>query len=356
MQLSSIGWSPALQGELDALRRERSDADLQPARVVAEHRGAYEVLGETGHCWAEPTGKLRHEAPDALALPAVGDWVARGRAGRIEAVLPRGSAFVRKAAGPRTAPQVIAANIDRVFIVTSANADFNPRRIERYLTAVAESGAAPVIVINKCDLEHDPAAFIGSLAASAAGVPLASVSALERRGGESLAPFLVGAATIALVGSSGVGKSTLVNWLLERDEQDTAPIREHDARGRHTTTRRELLALPGGGALIDTPGMRELGLWTEDGALLGSFPDIEELARRCRFADCQHHGQPGCAIQAAVSAGQLDATRLDHYAKLQRELHHLQQRGTFAERRAHQRVGRMRAKALRHPKRSGALD
>jgi ribosome biogenesis GTPase len=235
--------------------------------------------------------------------------------------------------------------------VTSANADFNPRRIERYLAAIAASGAAPVLVINKADLCTDAGALVESLGSLAAGLPVANVSALERRGREQLEPYLLPGSTVALVGSSGVGKSTLVNWLLDSDAVETGAIREHDARGRHTTTRRELLVIAGGAALIDTPGMRELALWADDAESPGPFADIEALATQCRFLDCQHSGQPGCAIQAALERGELEAERLSHYAKLERELAWQRDRGGLASRQAGKQMGRARARALRQRKR-----
>jgi ribosome biogenesis GTPase len=321
-----------------------------PARVVVQHRGAYQVISAGGPAWADLTGRLRHEAADRMALPAVGDWVALDADGRIEAVLPRRSSFVRKAAGNPTEPQVIAANIDVVFIVTSANAEFNPRRVERYVTAIWESGASPVLVINKTDLGGDVDALLDSLGQTGVGLPVARVSAIEQRGAEQLAPYLGPQATIALVGSSGVGKSTLANWLLGREAQDTAPIREHDTRGRHTTTHRELIALPAGGALIDTPGMRELAMWSEAGDLSGAFADIEALSERCRFRDCQHGGEPGCALSQAIERGELDPERLEHYFKLQREIAYHQERGSVAQRQELKRTAKQRNRAMKQRK------
>jgi ribosome biogenesis GTPase len=352
MSLHSMGWSDRLQRELERARDERPDALLSPARVVVEHRGAYQVVGEDGPRWAELTGKLRHEAVDKLGLPAVGDWVLLGEGHRIEVVLPRTSLFVRKAAGSRVEPQVIAANIDHAFIVTSANSDFNPRRIERYLAAIGSSGAGAVLVVNKADLCTDLAALLGSLGSVGTGVSVVCVSAIERRGRELLEPYLRQGSTVALVGSSGVGKSTLANWLLESDALATGPIRENDGRGRHTTTRRELISLPSGAALIDTPGMRELALWSDESEVSGAFEDIEALMTQCRFPDCQHDGQPGCAVQAALDSGQLDAEHLAHYDKLESERAFQRNRGGLAAARAGKRSGRDRAKALRQAKRN----
>jgi ribosome biogenesis GTPase len=351
MSLHSLGWSENLQRELDQLRAAQPGATLIPARVIVEHRGAYDLMTADGQLTAEPTGKLRHDAVDKRDLPAVGDWVLVGADGRIDGILPRKSAFIRKAAGVRDEPQVIAANVDVVFIVTSANADFNARRIERYVAAITDGRALPVLVINKTDLCDDVDALVASLGAGAAGLEVARVSALERQGLEQIAFHVRPGVTIALVGSSGVGKSTLVNWLLDRDAQQIGEIRENDAHGRHTTTHRELLSLPGGAALIDTPGMRELALWSDDADLGDAFSDIDGLAQQCRFVDCQHQGQPGCAVQGALASGQLDASRLEHFGKLQRELAHQREKGSPAARQAIRQSGRARSQALRNMKR-----
>lgn len=357
--LDSLGWGAHFQHQLDQLRAAQPESSPRTARVVAEHRGAYQLLAADGACSAEVTGRLRHTALDKRDLPAVGDWVVLDASGRIDAILTRKNAFVRKAAGARTEPQVIAANVDTVFVVTSPNADFNPRRIERYVAAIRETGSQPVLVINKADLCDDLEALVASLGAAGAGLPVARVSALERQGLEQLSAYLTPGATVALVGSSGVGKSTLVNWLLDRDDRATGEIREHDARGRHTTTHRELIALPSGAALIDTPGMREFSPWADDADLEGSFADVEALAVQCRFVDCQHQGQPGCAVANAIATGALDPARLANYDKLQRELAHQQSRGSVVARQANQRVGRARSKAIREIKRrpgGGKLD
>jgi ribosome biogenesis GTPase len=358
MSLHFLGWNERLQRDLERLRLSSNTA-LTPARVVIEHRGAYDLLSQNGSLTAELTGRLRHAAVDKRDLPAVGDWVVLDPDGRIDALLPRHSAFIRKAAGMRTEPQVIAANVDVVCIVTSANSDFNPRRIERYMAAIVDSGSRPLLVINKTDLGDDVDALVASLGAAGATLPVARVSALERRGLEQLLPHLGEHATIALVGSSGVGKSTLANWLLAREALATGAIREHDERGRHTTTHRELIPLPAGGALIDTPGMREFAPWSDDADLGASFADVEAIMSRCRFVDCQHQGQPGCAVEQALASGEIEAARLEHYDKLQRELAHLRERGSVAAKRAQKRQGKARVKALREMKRrpgGGKLD
>jgi ribosome biogenesis GTPase len=325
LPLHALGWGDTLQQQFELLAESHPAVPLQPARVVAEHRGAYQLISAAGPSWAEPTGRLRHLAQGRIELPAVGDWVAVDDKARVVAVLPRKSVFVRKVAALRTEPQVVAANVDRVFIVTSANSDFNPRRIERYVVAILESGASPVLVLNKTDLCADVELLLASLGNAALGLPVVCVSARERRGGDQLLSQLGPQITVALVGSSGVGKSTIANWLLGREALDTAEI-DGEERGRHTTTHRELFALPGGGALIDTPGMREFSLWSDPDEVEGAFADIEELAQRCRFIDCQHQGQPGCAIGDALAAGVLEQERLQNFFKLQRELRHQEQR------------------------------
>ncbi|MEY4550642.1 MAG: hypothetical protein RL685_6837 [Pseudomonadota bacterium] len=349
MSFSDLGWSEALQQQFDQIASSHPASVLQPARVITEHRGAYNLLSANGPSWAEPTGRLRHQAQDRLELPAVGDWVAVDGSARVVAVLPRRSSFVRKVALNRTEPQVVAANIDTVFIVTSPNSDFNPRRIERYLAIVREGGAVPVLVINKTDLCDDIEPLLGLLGGAAQGLSVALVSALERRGGEQLSCYLGPQRTVALVGSSGVGKSTIANWLLGKETLETGEISENE-RGRHTTTQRQLLPLPSGGALIDTPGMRELTVWADAQELEASFADIEALGGQCRFLDCQHHGQPGCAIAAAVERGELEPARLESFFKLRREVQHLAERKQDAS--AKQQKHKQIARALKQRKRS----
>lgn len=351
--LDSLGWNAALGDALARAREATGVRELQPARVIAEHRGAYDLMSARGPRTGALPGRAKHQAQSRLELPAVGDWVLVRPDDRIESVLPRKSVLVRKAAGGRSEPQVIAANVDFVFIVTSANADFNPRRIERYVTAVRDGGAEPVLVLNKTDLCADVSALLATLP-STLEIPVARISATEHRGRDELAAYLRPGVTVGLVGSSGVGKSTLTNWLLGARVQDISAIRDDDERGRHTTTHRQLFVLPQGGALIDTPGMREFALWGEDAELDAGFDDIEALAGGCRFVDCQHQGQPGCAIERALANGELDPARLEHFFKLRRELEHQRDRGTPAEREAHRRFGKARARALRERRKGPA--
>ncbi|MCC6349401.1 MAG: ribosome small subunit-dependent GTPase A [Candidatus Eisenbacteria bacterium] len=320
MSLSSLGWNARFE---TAFAPHRA-AGLTPARVAREDRDRYVVLDEGGARSAELAGRLRHEARSRAELPAVGDWVAlrpgAASSAVVHALLPRTSAFVRKVAGGNTEEQVVAANVDTVFLVSGLDGDFNPRRIERYLASAWDSGAEPVVVLNKADLASDPGALIAATEAVAPGVAVVALSALEGRGVGTLARWLAPGRTVALLGSSGVGKSTLVNALLGEPRQATGGVREDDSRGRHTTTHRELVPLPGGALLLDTPGMRELQLWGDESGLGEAFPEIAELARRCRFRDCRHEREPGCEVLAALERGELDAERHASWAKLQREL------------------------------------
>lgn len=337
--LTSLGFNESFQEHLDRLNSSRS-SPLIPARIRAEHRGSYELLSASGEQRASVSGRMRHNTLDPSELPTVGDWVGVNEEGLIEAVLPRSSLFLRKAAGTDSHPQAIAANVDRVFIVTSANQDFNPRRIERYVAAVLAGGAQPILVLNKVDLCDDLNPLLDSLDGSCRALPLVQVSALNKSGHTQLAPFVESGKTLALVGSSGVGKSTLANWLLGSEQLDTDTIRSGDDHGKHTTTARSLFVLPQGGCLIDTPGMRQFALWSEQSAEVRGFEDIDDLKTRCRFHDCQHSGQPGCAVEAALLDGTLTAKRLANHEKLQRELAHQQKGGSVASRQAIKRRGR----------------
>jgi ribosome biogenesis GTPase len=298
---------------------------LTPARVVREDREIYLVQSAVGALWAEVTGKLRHEALSRSAYPAVGDWVAieprpaEGRA-TLHAVLPRLSRFSRKVADARTEEQVVAANVDTVFLMSGLDGDLNLRRLERYLTLAWESGVTPVIVLNKADLATHLAEQMAAVESIALGVPVLALSAQSGQGLDALQSYLGRGQTVALIGSSGVGKSTLINALLGEERQKVAAVREDDSRGRHTTTARELLLLPSGACIIDNPGIREIQLWGEGESLGDAFEDVATLAAQCRFRDCRHHDEPGCAVRVALEEGHLDRGRWQSYQKLEREL------------------------------------
>ncbi len=316
MNLIDLGWDDGFAASF-----EPHKDDCEPARVAAQHRGGYDVLTEGGQRRASLTGRLRHEAASAAELPAVGDWVAL-REETIHAVLPRRSAFSRKAAWAPTEEQVLAANLDAIFVVSGLDADLNLRRLERYLTLAWENGATPVLVLTKADLCEDVDAALFEVEQVAVGVAAHAVSNVNGAGIGELAPYLAPARTVALLGSSGVGKSTLANRLAGEELQATHEIRE-DGRGRHTTTSRQLIHLPGGALLVDTPGLREVQLWDADEGINEAFADVDELAAGCRFNDCAHLHEPGCAVQAAIDGGRLPRERLQSYRLLQRELERL---------------------------------
>jgi len=319
--LTDIGWS-------DEHRLQMKGRDgLVPGRIIAQHRGSYNVMSELGELRAEVSGRMRHEALGPQNLPAVGDWVAlaiRGahEAGTIHDILPRRTKFSRKVAGVETEEQVLAANIDTIFVIASLNAELNARRIERYLALGWQSGAMPVVVLTKADMIDDVAGDVAEVAAVAGTVAVHAVSALTGWGMDDLLAYFTGGRTVALLGSSGVGKSTLVNALVGAEVQRVTAIRSDD-KGRHTTTHRELIALPTGGAVIDTPGMRELQLWDADEGMTDAFQDIETLALECRFRDCSHQREPECAVAEALADGRLAHARYNGYLKLQRELRYL---------------------------------
>jgi ribosome biogenesis GTPase len=325
--LQDLGWTPSLAEAWGSLAAE----GLVPGRVIAVHTRLLRVRGEAGEWLAEVTGRLRHEARGPEERPAVGDWVAlRPRDGEarglIQAVLPRRTAFVRRAAGDQAVAQVLAANIDTVFLVAGLDGDFNLRRIERILVLAWESGAEPVILLNKADVCPEAETRRLEVEGVAPGVPVHVIAAKTGRGLEVLAPYLRRGQTVALLGSSGVGKSTLVNRLLGVEKQKTREVRAADQRGRHTTTHRELVPLPGGGLLVDSPGLREIQLWVGGEGLQVTFEDVETLAPSCRFRDCTHDGEPGCAVVAAVEAGALAAERFESFRKLRAELRALEVR------------------------------
>ncbi len=292
-------------------------AGLHWARVVEEQRGMYRVAGDA-EGWAEVSGRFRHDAARAADFPAVGDWVGVER-GIIHRRLERRGTVSRAAPGRAVDEQVIAANVDTIFLVTSLDQDLSARRLERYLTLVWDAGAVPVVLLNKSDLSENPLAEANALRARLPMVDVLPVSALHERGLDALTPYLGAAQTVALLGSSGVGKSMLVNRLAGSDVLKVGAISDAVGKGRHTTTSRHLIVLPGGALLIDTPGMRELQPWADESAVDGAFDDISALAADCRFADCAHAGEPGCAVRAAVDAGGLDADRLENYRRLGRE-------------------------------------
>jgi ribosome biogenesis GTPase / thiamine phosphate phosphatase len=323
--LERLGWTPAFEDQFAPYAAD----GLEPARVAVEHRGAYRLYTARGERPAELSGRLRHAAVDRSDLPAVGDWVAVDglETARVHAVLPRRTKFSRMAANDhgQTIEQVVASNVDVIFLTAGLDGDLNIRRLERYLTLGWESGAEPVVVLTKADLCEDVEAALIEVEAVAIGVPVHAVSNVTGEGIDALAAYFEGDRTVAALGSSGVGKSSLVNRLAGEEMMATGDLRS-DGRGRHTTTNRQLLLLPGGGLYLDTPGMRELRLWESDEGLNAAFDDVAEVAAGCRFSDCAHETEPGCAVRAAIADGTLDSERLTSWRKLQNELKHLARR------------------------------
>jgi ribosome biogenesis GTPase / thiamine phosphate phosphatase len=336
-ELSALGFGPFFEQQL----QPSDDCAGIPARISADHRGAYEVWSQIGAGPAQLAGRLRMELEDA-GLPGVGDWVVlkdppgNDSTAIIDRVLARRTVFTRGAAGHKVRAQVVAANVDLVFAVCGLDADFNVRRIERYLARIWASGAQPLVILNKADICEDTAVRVAEVERHALGVPVHAISALRSDGIEAVRACIHDGMTVALVGSSGAGKSTLVNALLGEDRMPTGEVRARDGRGCHVTTHRQLVLLPGGGLLLDTPGMRELQLVDEEG-LHTVFEDIVALSAQCRFRDCRHETEVGCAVKEAVESGKLGVDRLGHYRKLEREaqaneLRHDEHRRRQAER------------------------
>ena len=327
--LKELGWDSSFQEQFQLTKVPGS----VPGRVVSESRGSYQVNSQYGELTAKIAGKMRYQAVEKKTYPAVGDWVVirplvNENKATIHSVLPRRSKFSRKVAGERTEEQVVSANVDTIFIVSGLDGgrNFNLRRIERYLTLGWSSGATPVIVLNKVDLCPNVSVFIQLVEEIAPGISIHPVSAKERIGLEALRNYLIQGHTVAFLGSSGVGKSALINALLGTEKQEIGEVREDDRMGRHTTTRRELILLPAGGMMIDTPGMREIQMWTGEDDLQDTFYDVETLAKGCRFNDCSHNAESGCAVKEAIDNGDLDPARLESYRKLQNELTYLASR------------------------------
>ena len=337
--LHSLGWDDGWE----AAFAEHRAAGLMAARVAVQHRGAYDLIGEPGEVRASAIVRLAREG----GLPAVGDWVAFDpEAGLIDAVLPRRTAVSRKEVWHAVKEQVLAANVDIVFLTQGLPLDFSPRRLERYLAMAWESGAQPIVLLTKTDLVDDVAPYLAEAELATRGAcPVLTVSARTAQGLDEVRALFGENKTAVLFGSSGVGKSTIVNALAGNEDIATQEVREADQKGRHTTTRRELVLLASGGVVLDTPGMRELQLWDAD--LQQTFGDIEEIAARCRFADCSHDQEPDCAIQAALADGTLAADRWESYSKLQKEIEALDRRRDAQARRESRRQIKVRAREIR---------
>jgi ribosome biogenesis GTPase len=355
IDLAAFGWD---DGWAEAFAPHAADG-VVPARVGIEFNHIYRLFTSEGEINAQQAGRILHRAAGRQDLAAVGDWVAvrvgGGGDGTIDAILPRRSKFSRKVAGELTQEQVVAANIDTVFLMMGLDLDYNPRRLERYLMMSYESGASPVILLSKADVADDLPGRIAEIAASAPGTPVHAIAAKPKQDRDPDAAvqsiqiveeYLGPGRTGALLGSSGVGKSTLINALIGAEMLKTRDVREHDSRGRHTTQHRQLIVLPGKGLLIDTPGMRELQLWVAETAK-ESFEDIETLSAACHFTDCRHRDEPRCAVKRAVEEGTVTAERLASFHKLADEMQALDERKGVRARIDEKRQGRSTNKALK---------
>lgn len=356
MNLNVLGWSSHFQQAFDAL----NDESLMPGRVVRQNKNQYIVHNGQNTYNATLLGRLLYESEDSSTLPAVGDWVCIQAFDEDQAiiheVLPRVGAFFRKEAGHVTRKQIIAANIDIAFLVSGLDKDLNVRRIERYLVQVTSSGATPVILLNKSDLRSDIDDVVEQVNQVVGDVDIIPVSVLERKGFERIQAVLKEGITIAFLGSSGVGKSSIANVLTGSNLQQTGSVREDDSRGRHTTSHRELIPLDSGAVIIDTPGLRELQLWGGEEDLQAVFSEIDLLSGSCKFRDCRHNGEPGCAVLQAIEDGELDEARFESYKKLRKELMYLNQRqdevAHLQARKREKRFGKMVKEINRHnPKR-----
>ena len=309
------------------------DNQLTPARILSQEKGFYRIISDKGKKLAEVSGKFQFQTTVSSDYPAVGDfvlvnWNESGNSAIIESLLPRKSAFIRKAAGGSQQEQVVAANIDIVFLCMALNNDFNLRQMERYISIAWDSGAMPVVVLTKSDLCDDLEQKLAEVSTIAFGVDVLVTTSTEENGYEELLPFISEGKTIAFIGSSGVGKSTLINRLLGKELLKTNGLRNDD-KGRHTTTHRELFLLPSGGMVIDTPGMREFGMWDNDTGIERTFMDIEELAAQCKFRNCTHTNEPGCAIQKALTTGKLEINRWQSYQKLKAENDYMEDKESY---------------------------
>ena len=357
ISLEAVGWDERWA----RLFAQHATADTIPARVAIEFNHIYRVFTADGELQAQLSGRLRHQAVGRHELAAVGDWVALRRtpgeqSGTIEAILPRRSKFSRKVAGDLTEEQVVASNIDTVFLVMGLDGDYNPRRLERYLLTSYESGAQPVVLLTKADVADDVAGRVAEIQALAPGVPVHATIAVRRELADGVIAepdvqvveqYLGAGRTGAMLGSSGAGKSTMINALVGTPVLKTREVRASDSRGRHTTRHRQMIVLPGRGVMIDTPGMRELQLWDVTEGARDTFEDIDALAATCHFTDCRHQDEPRCAVKAAVTAGDVPAERLASYLKLQSELRDLDIRRDVRARIEEKRRGKVIGRAIK---------
>jgi ribosome biogenesis GTPase / thiamine phosphate phosphatase len=349
VRLDELGWGDDLAVQYEPWSAR---ADHAPARVAVEFNHLYRVYLGDGDVEAMVSGRLKHHAVSRSELPAVGDWVVVRRRtdedrATIVHVLPRRSHFSRKVAGTITDEQVVAANVDVVFLVMALDGDFSLRRLERYLLLASDSGASPVVLLTKPDVCADLAAAVAGVVTVSGSLPVHVLNPRSGEGVDAIRAYVGAGRTCALLGSSGVGKSTIVNRLVGADVRRTREVRDADSKGRHTTTHRELVPVPGGGLLLDTPGMRELQLWDVGGAVEQTFDDVERLAADCHFNDCRHRDEPRCGVKSAVSEGRLPAARLESYLALQNELRHLARQQDQKAQLEEKRRGRIGAKSLR---------